>query len=390
MKILLLQSSVYFPSFGGGNKANRLLLEALAERGHSCSTISKSIDAQQVIDNTDEAELLSQRGIQYCTKEPHITQYQYHGVCVFAVNTLQKPDYVEFIRREYFHQQPDLLWVSDDKNGDLLKLAVALAADKTLLIVHTNMHLPVGPEATEINQTKLGYYHQCKAVLCATRYSQLYLQREAHLASHYLPFPVFGSGTFQKVARFNHGYIGIINPCALKGIDIFIALAEHFPEYEFLAVPTWGADAKDMQRLTIYNNIRIMSPHDDIAEIMQHLHILLVPSLIHETFGYVAVEAMLRGIPVLASDLGGLRDAKLGVDYLLPVRAAHTSNGSHTIPPQDITSWAQALSTLCENADIYQRISEASFQAAQDYVSNISVREFEHYFQRIITDDKSK
>ena len=48
-----------------------------------------------------------------------------------------------------------------------------------------------------------------------------------------------------------------------------------------------------------------------------HTRILLVPSLWGEAFGLVVVEAMLRGIPVLASNVGGLVEAKLGVDYIL-------------------------------------------------------------------------
>ena len=44
-----------------------------------------------------------------------------------------------------------------------------------------------------------------------------------------------------------------------------------------------------------------------------------MPSLWVEGFGMAVVDAMLRGIPVLASNYGGLAEAKLGTDYLLPV-----------------------------------------------------------------------
>ena len=36
MRILLAQNSLYYPAHGGGDKSNRLLLEALAARGHVC------------------------------------------------------------------------------------------------------------------------------------------------------------------------------------------------------------------------------------------------------------------------------------------------------------------------------------------------------------------
>ena len=34
MRILLAHNSLYYPSHGGGDKSNRLLMEALSARGH--------------------------------------------------------------------------------------------------------------------------------------------------------------------------------------------------------------------------------------------------------------------------------------------------------------------------------------------------------------------
>ncbi len=35
MRVLLAHNSLYYPSYGGGDKSNRLLMEALAARGHT-------------------------------------------------------------------------------------------------------------------------------------------------------------------------------------------------------------------------------------------------------------------------------------------------------------------------------------------------------------------
>src|SRR5436190_19156117 len=41
MRILLAQNSQYYPAHGGGDKSNRLLMEALAARGHACRVVAR-------------------------------------------------------------------------------------------------------------------------------------------------------------------------------------------------------------------------------------------------------------------------------------------------------------------------------------------------------------
>src|ERR1035438_9000852 len=41
MRILLAQNALYYPSYGGGDRSNRLLLEALAARGHECRVVAR-------------------------------------------------------------------------------------------------------------------------------------------------------------------------------------------------------------------------------------------------------------------------------------------------------------------------------------------------------------
>jgi hypothetical protein len=63
---------------------------------------------------------------------------------------------------------------------------------------------------------------------------------------------------------------------------------------------------------------------------------------------------MLRGIPVLASDFGGLPEAKLGVPYLLPVRPIERYREDldgrgipvPEVPAQDAAPWEEARRKL--------------------------------------------
>src|SRR5207247_5128520 len=87
----------------------------------------------------------------------------------------------------------------------------------------------------------------------------------------------------------------------------------------FAAVPTWGTNAADLAALRERLNVTVLDPVDNIDDLLRRTRVLLVPSLWAEARSRIVVEAMARGIPVLASDIGGIPEAKLGVPYLLPV-----------------------------------------------------------------------
>jgi hypothetical protein len=48
MRILLAQNSLYYPAHGGGDKSNRLLMEALAARGHACRVSARGASPKSV------------------------------------------------------------------------------------------------------------------------------------------------------------------------------------------------------------------------------------------------------------------------------------------------------------------------------------------------------
>jgi hypothetical protein len=86
---------------------------------------------------------------------------------------------------------------------------------------------------------------------------------------------------------------------------------------------------------------------DNVDDILRRTRVLLVPSLWAEARSRIVVEAMLRGVPVIASNIGGIPEAKLGVDYLLPVRPIERYQSQvdeqmvplADVPAQDIGPW---------------------------------------------------
>jgi glycosyltransferase involved in cell wall biosynthesis len=116
-----------------------------------------------------------------------------------------------------------------------------------------------------------------------------------------------------------------------------------------------------------------------------------MPSLWFEGFGLIAMEAMLRGLPVISSDAGGLVEAKRGTDYIIPVRPIEhferafdeTHMPKPVDVPQDITPWADALQRLLRDREEYERESRTSRAAAVEFVSRLRAADFEDLLERL-------
>lgn len=378
MRILLLQDQVYLPSLGGGNKANRLLLEALAARGHECAAVVRAFTTRAGPRNADElASEAGRRGAVLADGGPGRFCFRFRDVSVTAVDFGAPGQLGGHVAEIVEAFRPDWLLVSDDKDHRLVECAVTIAPARVILLLQTVCHLPFGPHARQHSQRQRALMARAHRRVVISGYLKEYLAVHGDLDSTVVRLPVFGPGPFAAREGSRDGFVTMINPCTEKGLSIFLALAATFPGVPFAAVPTWGADDAVLAALSAVPNITIVPPADDIDQILGDTRVLLAPSLWPESFGYVVVEAMLRGIPVVASDRGGLPEAKLGVDYTIPVRPAEWRNGVYVSPEQDLGPWVDALTALLRDDETYRRCSAASHQAAAAFASQAGVERFE-------------
>lgn len=109
------------------------------------------------------------------------------------------------------------------------------------------------------------------------------------------------------------GAVTMINPHKVKGIDTFLEIARQMPEQQFLLVESWKLDDEALTalqaRLATLPNVRFQRRVSDMREIYRQSRLLLAPSLWEEGFGMVAVESQSCGIPVIASERGGLPES---------------------------------------------------------------------------------
>jgi glycosyltransferase involved in cell wall biosynthesis len=92
-------------------------------------------------------------------------------------------------------------------------------------------------------------------------------------------------------------YITLINANLNKGVHQFVGLARAMPDRKFLGIlPYYGE--KNLPPCP--ENIKWIPFQDDVRDVLKDTRILLVPSY-YESFGRVAIEAMINGIPVIYS-----------------------------------------------------------------------------------------
>ena len=96
---------------------------------------------------------------------------------------------------------------------------------------------------------------------------------------------------------FHGEYITLVNANLNKGVLQFVEMARAMPERKFLGVlPYYG----ELRVPPAPSNVKWIPFDDDIRNILKKTRILLLPSY-YESFGRIAIEAMINGIPVIYS-----------------------------------------------------------------------------------------
>jgi surfactin synthase thioesterase subunit/glycosyltransferase involved in cell wall biosynthesis len=382
MRILLAQNSLYYPAHGGGDKSNRLLIEALAARGHECRVVAR-ISVFGESEHNHYLQTLATR---------HITpQSTSDGVVVFQRAAVEVHVVTNANLRAHFTRQaeefaPDIILVStDDPAKLLLEVALRSATARVVYLARATLAVPFGPDCAFPSQAKTERIRACDAVVGVSQYVADYIRKYAAIDAVHVPISLMEPEDWPLLGRPSNQFVTFVNPCAVKGIAIFLALADAFPETVFAAVPTWGTNHDDRKALEARPNVRILAPVDDINLLLDRTRVLLVPSLWAEARSRIVLESLLRGVPVMAANVGGIPEAMMGVPYLLPVRPIEKYESRldeqmvpvAEVPEQDIAPWREALSRLLTDSAHYEELSRQSRRAALRYAQELHAGHFE-------------
>lgn len=156
-----------------------------------------------------------------------------------------------------------------------------------------------------------------------------------------------------------------------KGIDVLLEARHRMrnrPPLVLIGTPRPDTPHIDDPEVVIAHNV----PSEQVMASWMRASAAVVPSVVKEGMGQVAIEAMLVGRPVVASDIGGLRDVvEHGVTGLL-------------VPPGDPGALAVALDSLLDAPETRRRMGEAGQMRAARFEAAAVVPRVVDIFEEVL------
>jgi amino acid adenylation domain-containing protein len=381
MRLLMTMNVPYTRSHGGANRSNLGLIEGLVKRGHEAWVVAPALAQPSPV---TYKEWLADLGVEWVAEGEDAIRFGWGGVQVVAVRDAGKVRSV--LAAMIARLDPDRILVSsEDPSQSLLAAALEAGPERVVYLALTPPLFPFGPAALYPSEARTELVRRAGRIVCLSRIVAEQIQEHARVpATVYAP-PSFGAGPFARIADYDGGAVLLMNACAVKGLPIFLDLARAFPGQRFAALPGYGTTAEDRAALAALPNVELWKNERELDALFARTKAVVVPSLWMESFGMVVVDAMLRGIPVLAADEGALPEAALGTAELLPVNPItryERELGENLlpvpiVPEQDSRPWVEALALLLADREVWEAASLAAHRAATEYVAGLTVEPFE-------------
>ena len=144
-------------------------------------------------------------------------------------------------------------------------------------------------------------------------------------------------------------YVTMVNPRRVKDGQTAFELAQACPDIPFAFVEAWTEKEDFLTSLRNaarrLPNVKWRRPTLRMREVYGATRILLAPSELEESWGRVASEAQVSGIPVIASATGGLPEAVGPGGILIE-------------PGASLAHWVRALRSLWDEPAFYAQLSD--------------------------------
>lgn len=157
-------------------------------------------------------------------------------------------------------------------------------------------------------------------------------------------------------------------------IEVWAKLAKEFPEW---SVKVLGEGMlrpqleEKIRTLGLQKSFLLPGEVKDVTDELEASDILCLTSE-YEGFGIVLIEAMAKGIPVIAFEYVGVHDI------------INDNVDGFIVPFGDVDAYAQKLRQLMTEKDIYERLSTAALSSVHKFDKELVMQKWDKLFQKII------
>jgi glycosyltransferase involved in cell wall biosynthesis len=160
-----------------------------------------------------------------------------------------------------------------------------------------------------------------------------------------------------------------------KGFDVLLEALVRVPQVRAVVVgdgPERDALAADAARLGVSARVTFTGARADARSVLAHAEAVVLPSR-YEGLPLVLLEAMLAGRPIVASDVGGIREC------LVPEETGLL------VPADDADALAAALRSLLDDADRATRLGrEAARRARERWTATAMAAAYERVYVEVL------
>lgn len=391
MKILWASPFNLHDTSSGAALQVRIMLESLHKRGVQCRAL-----AAFVFDNPSGASFFTDLKKQYNDAPDTVFfNLQHEGISYQYMRTRSThiADFCDAEQRKFFQRycqtlvefRPDLILMY---GGGMLEMVLRAEARRRGI-----------PSVYALENGNHGGYSFPDVDLIITdsqATANMYARRDSILVE---PAGVFIDPAMVVAAKREPKYITFVNPATAKGVAFVARIAqmaqEQLPDEKFLVVQSRGDWFQVLPQLKTgdapldpkqYPNVDVTNHAKDMRPIYAATKVLLAPSLWYESFGRVATEACMNGIPVVASTSGGLPEA-VGDGGILLETPERCRKDHHLVPtPEEAQPWLDALKSILASKASLQDWGNKAKEAAKahsiDRSTDRVLEQFAPFFAR--------
>lgn len=370
--VLLLTMQCCLKSTNGAARSVRAMLEVLARRGDACHSLGASV--QGVLD-ADHSALVWRKVAAAPSRvlKAEVAGVQHWRVPVTRASDkpLSPADAQALMRWGHVlvkRLKPDLVLCHGEPWLAPLLAVARQGGARVLAYLADPARLQEGLPDLSAYDGWLSPSH-AMAQQCNKRFEVL-----PQVCRSLVTAPLDGSMNLQagRLATRAGRMVTMINPEPGKGGLLFLSLAAQMlhqaPTLKFLAVEgrwgksQWAAAGVNIDALT---NLSWQPSTPDMSPVYARSALLLVPSLWFEVSGRVVAEALLAGVPVLATRSGGIAEQLNDGGFLFDVPASMQGDFLATPSPAELQPWVHYIRNLMLGSGaLYARAVALALQAS--------------------------